>query len=563
MTDHDDARPPAPGTPDPDLGSVGDAGAAVGRWEPTSERVALWTFIAFVVVAGPLLVFHYGEYHWFFRDDFEFITERAANGQPPWLEPHGGAHLSILPRAFFWVQWNLFGLTSYVPFQACVVALHLTAVVLIRVLMRRVGVGPWIASATAAIFVLFGPGSQNILWAFQVGFTGSVVYGLSQLLIADHDGPIGRRDLVALGFGVLAVASSGVGITTTVAVGVAVLLRRGWRAAALQTVPLGVLVGAWVLLFDAGSSSKDSASPGQLLGWLAESYRSTLDAFSASPVLASAIAGLALVGLVLRVRSSESIAAAVRDSGLVLGVLAGGLTFVVMTAWGRAATNPSALAASPRYVHILAVSLLPLVALGLQGLADRWNRTIPVLVLLLVATIPLNVKGFEPDVFGRPYMDERRRLLTTAPRVPFADEVAPWVQPVPDPYMGEMVTIGFLRGAVERGVLPEPPRAIGPRTQAEFRVRLGLAELPGDDQPETIPPCETISGPTRMSLDRGDRLAFGGNFTAAALLDDGQLGPSVSYAVNPFFPKTFEVQLPDLELEIAPQGHGVSVCPSP
>ena len=44
------------------------------------------------------------------------------------------------------------------------------------------------------------PGSQDIVWAFQIGFTGSLVFGLTQLLLCDHDGGLDWRD----GLGVLA-----------------------------------------------------------------------------------------------------------------------------------------------------------------------------------------------------------------------------------------------------------------------------------------------------------------------------------------------------------------------
>ena len=50
----------------------------------------------------------------------------------------------------------------------------------------------------AASFVLFGPGEDNILWAFQIGFAGALVLGLTQLMLADHDGPIDRRDWLGL-----------------------------------------------------------------------------------------------------------------------------------------------------------------------------------------------------------------------------------------------------------------------------------------------------------------------------------------------------------------------------
>ena len=127
------------------------------------------------------------------------------------------------------------------------IVLHLTAAVLLRAVMRRCNVNPWIATAAAGVFVLFGPGEENIIWAFQIGFTGTLVFGLSQLLLADHSGRFGRRDWLALGFGFLALLSSGLAPLFIAVVGAVVFVRRGWRPAAFQVIPLGVSTRSWWL----------------------------------------------------------------------------------------------------------------------------------------------------------------------------------------------------------------------------------------------------------------------------------------------------------------------------
>ena len=66
----------------------------------------------------------------------------------------------------------MFGIRSYVPYQLLVILLHLAAAVLLRVVMRRAGVRPWIATLTAGVFVFFGAGAENILIAFQITFVG-------------------------------------------------------------------------------------------------------------------------------------------------------------------------------------------------------------------------------------------------------------------------------------------------------------------------------------------------------------------------------------------------------
>src|SRR6185369_9091996 len=125
--------------------------------------------------------------------------------------------------------------------------LHCVAAALLWLVMGRARVRPWTATIVASAFVLFGAGAQDILWAFQIAFTGALVLGLAHLLLADHDGPVDRRDWFGLAAGFLALLCSGVAVTMVVVVGLATLLRRGWRIAVLHTVPLAAVYGAWWL----------------------------------------------------------------------------------------------------------------------------------------------------------------------------------------------------------------------------------------------------------------------------------------------------------------------------
>ena len=121
-----------------------------------SARDAAITFGVFLVAAGLLLVLRLGDPFWFFRDDWEFLTERDASLHDL-FEPHAG-HLSMGLVLYFRVWYRVFGIDSYVPFQLGVVAMHLGVVVALRALMRRAGVGPWIATLVAGSLALFGSG---------------------------------------------------------------------------------------------------------------------------------------------------------------------------------------------------------------------------------------------------------------------------------------------------------------------------------------------------------------------------------------------------------------------
>src|SRR6476469_8764255 len=53
---------------------VARARRQIATW--SSEQWALATFIGYVVVAFPVVLFGLGAYHWFFRDDWFFIAGR-------------------------------------------------------------------------------------------------------------------------------------------------------------------------------------------------------------------------------------------------------------------------------------------------------------------------------------------------------------------------------------------------------------------------------------------------------------------------------------------------------
>jgi len=80
------------------------------------------------------------------------------------------------------IEWYLFGLHSYWPYQLVCVLSHLTVALLARTVMRRAGVRPWTAVALPLVF--FGAGAENITYAFQINFNAALAFGLIHLLLA-------------------------------------------------------------------------------------------------------------------------------------------------------------------------------------------------------------------------------------------------------------------------------------------------------------------------------------------------------------------------------------------
>ena len=120
-----------------------------GRW-------ALGVFVAYLVVAFVLLL-RWGRWHWFAGDEWAFIV--GQDDLADLFRPLQ-THWSTVPILVYQALFRIVGLHSYLPYQAVVVLLHLSLAALLRVVMRRGGVSPWIATVAAGTFVL----SPRLTW---------------------------------------------------------------------------------------------------------------------------------------------------------------------------------------------------------------------------------------------------------------------------------------------------------------------------------------------------------------------------------------------------------------
>jgi len=515
---------------------------------PTRATLPTWLFAAAVVVTGPLLLFHYGAYHWFLRDDWSFIADR--DGFPDLFEPHGGSHLVAVPRLIYLGLWEVFGITTYRPYQVLVVLTHLVTAVLLRIVMLRAGVRPWLALAAASLFLLVGPGAVNTVWAFQVGFNGSLAWGLGHLLLADHDGRFDRRDALGLACGLLAITSSGVGVSITVGVGLAVLLRRGWKAALLHTAPLAVLYGAWSLLAGARTDGPFGRPPVDVLwSWTRSSAIGAFDGIGRFQLLAAVFVLVLVVGMVLTwgPGRDRDLRALCGRLSMPIGLAVAAIFFVVTTGMVRAWSGPS-FARGLRYVYLEAALLLPLLAVSAEAVARRWRTLTPALVGLFLLPIPFNLLHFETGVFNDHWMDNREFVLTTAVRMPFAGDVPRDVQPAPDAAASDAVTIGFLLTAAKNGDLTPSTVPLTPEVVNEFKVRLGVAQR---FRPGPVSDCRTYDKPIVLDPELGDVFYLGSGVTMSTFEDRQRTSRGV--VLQPAEGGTqVTIELPDLSLWVGP-----------
>ena len=129
---------------------------------------------------------------WFFGDEWDFLVSRGL-GYPPgsthgiWF-PHN-EHWSTLPILGWRALYHFWHLSSYWPYLSLLLAMQALTVHLAWRACRRAGASPWVSTAAATMLGFLGAGAEDFGWAFQVGFVGSVAFGLLGLDLLDRPGP--------------------------------------------------------------------------------------------------------------------------------------------------------------------------------------------------------------------------------------------------------------------------------------------------------------------------------------------------------------------------------------
>jgi hypothetical protein len=472
----------------------------------TSDRTDRWSarvFGAAVIAAFPLLLW-FGRDHWFFSDDWWAVTRDGLTA-PGYLDDHNGHWVTLL-RIDYRLNFELWGLRSYLPYQIPVVLAHLGAAVLLRQVIRRLGVRGWIATAAVLAFLFFGSGRENIFFGFQASLTGSVLCGLAMFLLMDGPESVTRRDWPTLGVGLLGLMTSSVFLAFLVGFGVATLLRRGVRVTAFYALPLAAIFAAWYLGYGHEGAAPLEAT-GETLRFAVRMFWATFEALAQGGIGALLI-GLAAVGLaaaVLRARRAGAWA----EAALPLGLAVGWAAFAALTAAARANIGLTAdTYDSGRYLHVGIALLLPLVAAGAEVLARRQ------VLVGVAALIPLAI-GFPRNVdklaHTEPFLRGRPQVVFAMAHSPLVDEVPPdTTPPMFGPFDGPL-TASWLAHQAAAGRIPEPTGSDRVRdlTATNWLV---LAQKTG---PGSQADCPALTAPVAATLLSGDQIRFTGTVTAS------------------------------------------------
>ena len=181
----------------------------------------------------------------YFGDTWSTLMRRREFTADALLDPHN-EHIVVFPVLITQVILRIFGMTSAMPeFVALVIALSIAAGLLFVYVKRRVG--PWLALFAAVLVLFLGPAWEVLLWTFEIGYVGSVLFGLAMLLALEREDR--RGDLAACAFLALSLGFSSLGIPFAVAALVALALgpRQGWLPRAYVFAIPVALFAVWYL----------------------------------------------------------------------------------------------------------------------------------------------------------------------------------------------------------------------------------------------------------------------------------------------------------------------------
>lgn len=213
--------------------------------------------MAAVIVSAIMLVLTRG--FTFYFDEWTFILPTDSSWTV-YLQPHN-EHPAMLPRLIYAALLNTVGMRSYVPYMAILLALHVACVVLMFELVRS-RAGDLVALGAALLLLVLGAGWENLLWAFQIGFVGSVACGLGALLVIQTGSPRMWLAMVLL-FGSL--MFSGIGLFFWVATAVWLALTPARRQDLVWLAPIAIALIAWYLAYGhAGAPPKPVSLAGNV-----------------------------------------------------------------------------------------------------------------------------------------------------------------------------------------------------------------------------------------------------------------------------------------------------------
>lgn len=325
----------------------------------------------------------------FYFDEWTFILSAPDWTWATYLQPHN-VHPVMLTRAIYAALFATVGLHSYLPYMGVLLALHAASVVLLFEVVRR-RAGDLVGLGAAALLIVLGAGWEDLLWAFQIQFIGSVACGLGMLLALQGQ-PRRRNLFLAAALLTASLMFSGVGLFFGVAAAVQLAATPGRRRDLLWLAPVAVALGAWFLAFGRSAAPITPPSFADIAAALPLYVIWGLGASAGGLIGVGGSAGLAVLAL-----AGLAVAVGWRRAGKVdafgLGIAAGLVTFYAVTGLVRVQFGYEQSGAS-RYSYPGAVFWLLLLADAARYLPWRGTWRPAVVACLFLASFSSGVLLF-------------------------------------------------------------------------------------------------------------------------------------------------------------------------
>jgi len=167
-----------------------------------------WILLGILMAGSAALIWSLTAGFTFVSDEWDLLLLRPGWSPDTLLEPFH-EHIIIAPALVFKLLEEIFGLGSPRPMQVAAIGTFLATGLLLFIWMRP-RVGDWAALIGAAIVLFLGAAFEDLLWAFQIGYFGSLACGIGALIALDRDDR--RGDIAAAVLLVASLTFSSLGI---------------------------------------------------------------------------------------------------------------------------------------------------------------------------------------------------------------------------------------------------------------------------------------------------------------------------------------------------------------
>lgn len=302
----------------------------------------------------------------FIGDEWQLLIGRRGWGADAYLAPFNENPIAGIAAVYRGGR-ALLGMGSALPFYGVSIFLFLLCALLLFVYLER-RVGSWAAAIGAVPILFLGAAYEDLFWAFQMGFFGSIAAGLGALLALDREDRRGDAAACLLLVTSLAFGSVGLAFLAAAAADLALGRRPRLPRAFVAGVPAAVFA-AWWLGWGQSAGGQVSgetalrtpryvfdAAAGGLLSLLG---RQPITASGHPPAIAQALLIVLIIGAGLRLFRRRPLP---RGTGVALALA---LSFWILIGLDR--TGAGRFALSSRYEYPSAVFILILAAELLRG----------------------------------------------------------------------------------------------------------------------------------------------------------------------------------------------------